>query len=250
MKISIITVCYNNLEGLRLTHQSIKNQTSQDYEWIVIDGKSSDGTVEYLKNIAQPDFYLSESDHGIYDAMNKGFQFVSGSYIIYLNSGDVFLDENTLQLSLNRISEISISADVILFDFNLKLPNGLILKKYAREMAKYIWHGMPTCHQSIFFSRDVIKNNPYDLNYKICGDYYLLANIYKKGYLSVNAGMTMAIFEVGGTSFKNPWTLMFESYKIKRDVLKLNYFLRFFSFIKSLISIYGLQVLSLKIYTG
>lgn len=245
--ISIITVCYNNLAGLKLTHQSIKNQTLKDYEWIVIDGNSIDGTVEYIRNIAQPNFFLSESDRGIYDAMNKGFQFVRGDYVIYLNSGDVFLENNTLKDAIQHISIEPAAPDVILFDYYLKLPNGLTVKKFSRDISNYIWHGMPTCHQAVFFSREVIRNNAYDMSYKICGDYYLLANIFIREYLVVNARLTIAVFDVGGASFKHPWILMWESYKVKRDILNLPFYLRLMSFIKSLLSIYGLRILSLKL---
>ncbi len=244
--ISIITVCRNNLPGLKATCASIRAQTFLDYEWIVIDGGSSDGTEGFLRNIAIPDSYLSEPDFGIYDAMNKGFPYVQGDLIIYLNSGDVFSDSNTLSEAVNLISSLASKADVFLFNYILKLPNGLSIDKSARSIDKYIWHGMPTNHQSILFSRDVIHSFPYDLSYQICGDYYLLARIFKSKYKVMNIDATLCTFEVGGASFQKPWTLITESYRVKCHILKLSVGARLVSLLRSVISIYGLKFLSLK----
>ena len=244
--ISIITVCWNNLCGLKATHDSIRAQSFRDYEWIVIDGGSSDGTVEYLKNIARPDFYVSETDNGIYDAMNKGFSYVRGDLIIYLNSGDVFLEPSSLGGAVDLILTMKSKADVFLFDYALKLPNGFNINKSARTIDEYIWHGMPTNHQSILFSRDVIRCFPYDLSYKICGDYYLLARIFNSNYKVMNINATLCTFEVGGTSFQKPWALIKESYMVKVNILELSWSVRLTSLLKSVFSIYGLKLLSLK----
>lgn len=242
--ISIITVCRNNLPGLKHTFESIRNQKFLDFEWIIIDGNSNDGTKEYLNALNYPKFYLSEPDTGIYDAMNKGLKFVNGDYIVYMNSGDSFYDENSLNFVQSIIKNESKTPDVLLFGFTLKLPNGSFINRLPRSILNYIWHGMPTNHQAIFFSKKVIVDNPYDLSYKICGDYYLLARIFTKKYKVINNDTSTAIFDVGGTSFNKPWLLMHEAYRIKRDILKLPYSLRVLSFSKSLVSIFGLRFLS------
>lgn len=244
--ISVITVCWNNHLGLKKTFESIKKQICQDFEWIVIDGDSSDDTVDFLENLNYPVTYLSESDSGIYDAMNKGFKFVSGKYIVYMNSGDTFFNENTLLFAQQSILNNAYAPDILLFGYKLRLPNGILVTKTPHDINKYIWHGMPTSHQAIFFSKNIVKNHPYDLAYKICGDYFLLAEVSKNNYRAIYCDKPSAVFEVGGSSFVNPWLLMKEAYQIKRDVLKLHMHVRVISFIKSLISIFGLKILSIK----
>lgn len=97
MKLSIITINLNNLEGLKKTFESVFNQTFTDYEWIVIDGGSTDGSREFIE--AHQDsfsYWSSEPDRGIYNAMNKGILQANGEYLSFLNSGDYYADSETL----------------------------------------------------------------------------------------------------------------------------------------------------------
>ncbi len=97
MKLSIITVNFNNQNGLNKTLESIKSQTCKDFEWIVIDGGSSDGSRELLEhNSSIIDYWISETDKGIYHAMNKGIAKANGEYLQFLNSGDVLTDEKVV----------------------------------------------------------------------------------------------------------------------------------------------------------
>ena len=91
-KISIITINYNNCEGLRRTIESVVNQTCRDFEYIIIDGGSTDGSVDVIKRYADNiDYWVSEPDKGIYNAMNKGIRMATGDYVQILNSGDMFV---------------------------------------------------------------------------------------------------------------------------------------------------------------
>ena len=96
MLFSVITVCRNNLNELILTHASLSGQNCPDYEWIVIDGGSTDGTKEWLEGNHDPARWISENDAGIYDAMNKGAAMANGDYLVFMNSGDEFYDPNVL----------------------------------------------------------------------------------------------------------------------------------------------------------
>ena len=101
MKLSIITINYNNKEGLLKTILSVVNQNHHDYEYIIIDGGSNDGSVDIYKDYADKnDYWVSEKDKGIYNAMNKGIDVAKGEYCIFMNSGDTFYDSNTLQLCI------------------------------------------------------------------------------------------------------------------------------------------------------
>ena len=93
-KISVVTVCYNSFDMLKETMQNVDKQTYDNFEYIVVDGNSSDGTVDYLKNYnGKLTKYISEPDKGIYDAMNKGVKISSGDYVIFSNAGDIFAEK-------------------------------------------------------------------------------------------------------------------------------------------------------------
>ena len=118
MTLSIITINYNNLEGLRKTIDSVISQTWHDFEWIIIDGGSTDGSKELIeetaKQLASSDFnplsyWCSEPDKGIYNAMNKGVAVAKGQYCIFMNSGDCFYDKNVVK----DIIEANISEDIV-----------------------------------------------------------------------------------------------------------------------------------------
>src|ERR1700753_3296637 len=97
MKLSIITINLNNKTGLERTIQSVLEQSSRDFEFIVIDGLSTDSSVELLQTHAQQLNYISEKDKGIYDAMNKGIEKASGEFLLFLNSGDYLFEKNTIE---------------------------------------------------------------------------------------------------------------------------------------------------------
>ena len=117
MKLSIVTISYNNILGLKRTTENIVSQTWNDYEWIVIDGGSTDGTKEYLASLEkQPDYWCSESDKGIYDAQNKGIRISKGEYVCCMNAGDTFCNNDTLQ----KVFANTPKADVVYGDWYLR----------------------------------------------------------------------------------------------------------------------------------
>ena len=109
MKLSIITINYNNAEGLRKTIESVLNQTSKEFEYIVIDGASADGSLETIQTFKLSNLQtfksISEPDSGIYNAMNKGIRMAQGEYIHFLNSGDWLVDERVVENMLNELSK-------------------------------------------------------------------------------------------------------------------------------------------------
>lgn len=153
---SIITICLNNIEGLKKTHQSLLGQSYTNYEWIVIDGNSNDGTSAYL---AETDaVWVSEKDKGLYDAMNKGLDRANGSYVLFLNAGDALHDLSVLQ-------QVSQFDDDIVYGDALEMT----LVKYANDPS-YI-DALFACHQSIYYRRHIIGSLRYDLRYVIAADY-------------------------------------------------------------------------------
>lgn len=164
MKLSIITINYNNSIGLERTIRSVISQTFTDYEYIVIDGGSTDGSVDIIKKYADNiDFWVSEPDKGIYNAMNKGTQKAHGEYCNYLNSGDTYSDSD----SLLSIFHDSPDTDIIT---GCHEENGAynIGKNGITMLSLYKWS---IDHQASFIRRSLCQKYPYDERYKIVSDW-------------------------------------------------------------------------------
>ena len=150
IKLSVITVCKNNLSGLKRTHCSIidklKKNTGDElfnWEWIIIDGSSEDGTINYLKSIKKINmFFISEKDDGIFSAMNKGIKLASGNYLYFLNSGDIFHEKFSIELVLQKLRVY----EPYQLAGNVFISN----KSDKKVISLYPW----VCHQSTIVKRD------------------------------------------------------------------------------------------------
>jgi len=169
MKYSIITVNYNNKDGLRKTIESVIHQTYRDFEFIVIDGGSTDGSKDVIKEYdTQIDYWVSEPDGGIYQGMNKGIKKATGEYLNFMNSGDCFYDENVLQHIYDKqlVFDIIVGKD---YHYNSQAQQGFctILPPRISMLTFYI-QTLP--HQSSFFKRNLFDNTRYDESLKIVAD--------------------------------------------------------------------------------
>lgn len=180
-KLSIITINLNNKDGLQKTIDSVMAQTSKCFEWIVIDGASTDGSRELVeKYSAYVTYWLCEPDTGIYNAMNKGVDAANGDYLLFLNSGDCLYDENVVRDFLERDN----TEDLI-------YGNALVVDDAFNEISKIIspavlrlstfWSNSLN-HQSIFFHERCFKNYRYSEEYKIASDYELIIKLLLGGY--------------------------------------------------------------------
>jgi putative colanic acid biosynthesis glycosyltransferase len=242
-RISIITVAYNDAQGLALTMSSIASQTFRDFEWIVVDGGSTDGTVRLLEQCAQPGLrWISEKDSGIYDAMNKGIRMSGGDYLVFLNAGDAFPGTATLSAVDTALSRAP-APDVLFGGAEYVFPDGKAVFRPPKEASKSIWHGLPANHQATYYSRAILEGILYDPKYRICGDYYLIAKLFQKGFDATYLNQSLVRFEVGGASYVNRKRLFWEPYLIQREVLHQSLMLRLLSLIKRSISTLGMVVL-------
>ena len=169
MKLSIITVNYNNIEGLKKTLESVSIQNRKDFEFILIDGGSTDGSKELIEaNKQHFSYWVSESDKGIYHAMNKGVKVAKGDYLFFLNSGDDFIDMN----SLEKISTHLTGEDIVYFNIN-QIKRGVVKIKKTPAMLSfnYLHHDLPP-HQSTFIKKQLFDNlGYYDEDLKIVSDW-------------------------------------------------------------------------------
>lgn len=168
LKISVVTVCYNAVDTLEETMLSVLNQTYPNIEYIVIDGGSTDGTVDIIKKYADRlAYWISEPDKGIYDAMNKGIAAATGDYIINMNVGD-----KLLLIPLERLkSELSTDC-VALCGAVVNEKNLVFHPSYGWKMK--LQNQLP--HQGLFYKLPAIRN--YNLKFKIVGDYDLNLELY------------------------------------------------------------------------
>jgi putative colanic acid biosynthesis glycosyltransferase len=202
---SIITITRNNLDGLKRTQASLESQSARNFEWIIIDGDSGDGTKDYLHDL--PAVGISEPDDGIYDAMNKGIERAGGDYLLFLNAGDMLADMDIL----STLSKAAAAGPDFIYGDALE-SNGLYKK--ARGGKELDW-GMITHHQAMLYRREKIGALRYDAALKIAADYK-----FTRSFLSTARDMhyvpcAICIFEDGGISQRNRRLGRLEQFRVR-----------------------------------
>ncbi len=216
---SIVTITLNDLAGWLVTRASIEAQSVADFEWIVIDGASTDGTRAELASCRLPNLvYTSEKDTGLYNAMNKGLAQTRGRYVIFMNAGDGFADPNVLAAVKQRISATDRSPDIVYGDALEKTTGGDLLLKKARPIER-LSYGMPTHHQAIFYSGASLAPLRFDESFRVSGDYDLTCKIYRKGGGALSLDFPVCTFSRGGVSETKSHLGRSENWRVQRDVL-------------------------------
>ncbi|MBQ5576737.1 MAG: glycosyltransferase [Bacteroidales bacterium] len=214
-KISIITVVYNSEKYIRRTIESIVGQDYPAIEYIIIDGKSKDTTMqivnEYRDRIA---VVVSEPDKGLYDAMNKGLRLATGSYVLYINSGDALSSPTLLSDIFNNVPADS---DVIYGDTQITDEDGNILhNRRHRPPEQLTWRdykrGMLVCHQSFIAKRTLCDE--YDTRYRYAADFDWCLNILLKSRVVTNYGKDISLFMDGGQTKRTIVPGLKERYRI------------------------------------
>ena len=168
MKLSIITINYNHKEGLLKTIKSVVNQTYHDIEYIVIDGGSTDGSVDVVKQYEDSiSYWVSEPDCGIYNAMNKGVAKATGEYCLFLNSGDILHGNEVIAMCIPELDSELVIGKVLTY------PDGRLCYtdiQYPITMHDFFTGG-PIPHDATFIKRELIEAKGYDENYKIVSDW-------------------------------------------------------------------------------
>lgn len=219
MKLSIITINYNNRNGLRETIESVISQTNKDFEWVIIDGGSTDGSKELIEqNSKSISYFVSESDTGIYQAMNKGIVASHGEYLLFLNSGDSLFEKDTIENVLPLLSNVDIYVGKIQSigklnetieeqsDFS---PEGVLNK------LTFTW--IP--HQASFFKRNVFeKYGIYREDMKIASDWWFYFCTLVLGKASIaSLPLTIAKYDTNGISHSHRAQAMEEQEKLLNE---------------------------------
>lgn len=214
-KVSIITVVYNNKVNFIKTLESVKAQDYSNLEYIVIDGGSTDGTLDVIKqNESLISKWISEPDKGIYDAMNKGIELATGEYIWFLNGGDMIYSDNILNEIFSGVRKAYVYyGETELVDDEGKSYGKRKLKTPPENLSwKNMIDGMTVSHQSMIIKKEIIPM--YDLKYRHCADIDWTIKVLKNSTDIVNTHKIISKFLLGGYSRKNTISSLFERIKI------------------------------------
>jgi glycosyltransferase involved in cell wall biosynthesis len=214
--VSIVTINFNHLKDLQKTFANVVSQTYKNIEYIIIDGGSQDGTIDFLQEHTKYlSYWISEPDNGIYDAMNKGVNVAKGEWIIFMNSGDTFSQESTIEQVapyLDRVNDVvyggyeSITEDRYGHKISYRQPSDLLL----------IWHQIPTCHQSVFVRRELQVKYLFDTSLSWCADHDFLAQLYQLGAKFQEIPTIIAKFDTSSGETRDLLTYTRERWSICR----------------------------------
>lgn len=215
---SIITVTYHAESVLEETILSVVSQTYHNIEYIIVDGASKDRTLSIVNKYRDKiQAVVSEPDKGLYDAMNKGLKMAKGEYVCFLNAGDTFHEDDTLQLIVHQLNKSNVLPDVIygetaLVDVQrhfvrmrrLQIPDTLNWKSFRQ--------GMLVCHQAFIAKRALAET--YDLNYRFSADFDWCIRVMKKASLLHNTRLTLIDYLDEGMTTKNRKASLKERFRI------------------------------------
>jgi glycosyltransferase involved in cell wall biosynthesis len=198
-KISIITINYNNLAGLKKTVESVVNQTWHEFEYIVIDGGSTDGSSAYIESQSEHfDYWVSEPDKGIYNAMNKGIAKATGEYLLFLNSGDHLFSETVLEENHSSITNY----DLVYFDIQIVDESGAKTSMYPEKLRFSDLYFKSLPHLGTFIKRSLFETvGLYDENLKIVSDWkFFIMALFKHNCTYSKTKGILSTFYMNGIS--------------------------------------------------
>lgn len=199
-RITIVTVNRNDADGLARTLASVRGQSRRAFEHLIVDGASTDRSLEVLRSCAAENYlaWVSEPDKGVYDAMNKALVLAKGDYVLFLNAGDVFHDERSLERLDDELApedEIVVADAVTAVDVG-----GRLLRSPTRCTPESLDGVSDICHQSVLFKRSCHLKTPYDTRFRICADFDVLLRLRASGARFRKSEVVASVFFLGGLS--------------------------------------------------
>ena len=198
MKITVVTICRNAAVNIRETIESVISQTYKDFEYVVVDGVSTDGTLDIIKEYqhAFPIRLISEKDENLFDAMNKGARMALGQWVNFMNAGDFFMDKDVL----SKISGYLTSERDLVYGATEFRYDGFAVIRKPLPVSDF-WKKMPYNHQSLFIKTDIINEHLFKYHdYFLAADYEQLLFAIKEGKVFFEAPVTVASFDNKGLS--------------------------------------------------
>lgn len=218
VKLSAITVVYNNARDIERTILSVIHQTYKNIEYIIIDGASTDGTTNIIDKYRQQiAVFISEPDKGIYDAMNKGIKHATGDYLLFMNSGDEIFATDTVEKVFASAGDADIYyGETIMINDNLEVLGERRHKTPEHFTWKSFKYGMSISHQAIYVKRSLAGFYDTD-RYQLSADIDWILRIAKKAKKIVNTRMYVAKYLIGGMSKKRHLQSLKERYRIFKE---------------------------------
>lgn len=203
MKLSVITVCYQAADQLACTLKSVREQTCPELEYILVDGGSTDGTLELIERILGGQaLVISEPDKGIYDAMNKGVSLCQGEYVLFLNAGDTFASRESAKQVVKALVEAH--ADIVYGDYVDCFSTEDVHVQYkGNEMRdSFFLSSRMICHQAIVAGVDWLRRHPFQTRYRYCADRDWLMWCYKQDARICHIPVEIVCYDRSGISSK------------------------------------------------
>jgi putative colanic acid biosynthesis glycosyltransferase len=225
-RFSIITVVLNNAGGLRRTAESLREQDRSLYEWLIIDGGSTDEIDVVRQEYGDIlDIFVCETDRGLYDAMNKGLVRATGKYVLFLNADDTLMPSALGECDLQINSQDPGDGFTFVIGAALqRFPNGVTRIRHPIGFDA-IWHRLPSSHQATFINRLEHLEVPHCLEYKVSSDFYTVARIFLQRRRPVLFLSTIIVeTPVGGNSFtaQNAFSMLKDHYRVQKTVLDVS----------------------------
>jgi glycosyltransferase involved in cell wall biosynthesis len=198
ISLSVITVVYNGAALLEQTIRSVAEQTYPFIEYIVVDGASTDKTLDIIhQHQSVITKWISEKDTGIYNAMNKGIAMANGQWICLLNSGDVFVDHQTVQMIVDALTQ-SADYDIVYGNILVKNKTGDLIEKVASKPCNK--HRMIFCHQSAFVKTELLRKYPFDEQYRMSADLKFFKQCYIAHHKFLQLHFPVVVYNTEGVS--------------------------------------------------
>lgn len=228
IKVSVVTVCYNEVDDIAATLLSVAEQTYGEIEHIVQDGGSTDGTVEVVRQYARNHDNVvmdSAKDGGIYYGMNAGLSKCTGDYVIFCNGGDRFASKNVVAEMVAKANAEGLP-DLVYGDCASEV-NGQLMVRTAHGPG-FMKIGMPAAHEAMLYKLSLLRELgiAYDTSYRITADYKFTYDFVKAAKTFAYVPMPIVVFDDGGVSTTSRWRAMMESSRVRKEVGGLSFFSR------------------------
>ena len=214
-KVTIVTVCYNAERDIEATLLSVTGQTYTNIEYLIIDGGSTDHTCDIIQKYSErTDYFISEPDRGVYDAMNKAVAIAKGEWILFMNSGDTFFSNDTVSVVFDRI--VDDDTGVIFGDTVFAEGDKHTIIRYGDMRTHSV---MPSCHQSIFCRTCLLRKYPFNLKYKFASDYDLFYRLKCAGVRMLYIETVVAVYDASrGLSQENELIVRKERFRCSNSL--------------------------------